>query len=426
MLARGISASALLSLIGIGLQFLVQLIIARGLGVQEFGLYSYVMSWISLLMLLAVLGSDSVFLRFIPEYIAAQRWSLLRGLLQVGSRLVMAASLMIAAIGLTVVWFSMAPGTRQDAFIVGLMLLPFLSLNLLRQATLRAFKHVVMARSPELLIQPSLLGVLFILIWKVMPVGEPIAAHALILLGIALLVALIVGGLFVRHVIPVEVNLAAADYRTESWIDMSLPMMLSAAFFVIAAEVDKIMVGMMVGDSEVGLYAMASRIAVLVLFGLQSVNVIAAPMIAEYHTSKSPGEFQNLVRKLTLIIFLITVPAFMSVLLFGEAVLTLLGDEFTRAYPALLILACGQLVNAATGPVGFLLTMTGHHHTSLRIITFTLIMSILLNLPAIYYFEVNGAAGATAFSIALRNVLSWWQVRKLLGINAAIFSNFTK
>jgi len=46
--------------------------------------------------------------------------------------------------------------------------------------------------------------------------------------------------------------------------------------------------------------------------------------------------------------------------LFPVFVLNFFGEEFVAAAPLLVVLSLGQLINVATGSVGFLLLMSGH------------------------------------------------------------------
>src|SRR5690242_3672221 len=55
-----------------------------------------------------------------------------------------------------------------------------------------------------------------------------------------------------------------------------------------------------------------------------------------------------------------SLPIFWIAVLFGRAILGLSGKGFIPAWPLLIALAMGNLINVSTGSVGYMLVMTGH------------------------------------------------------------------
>ena len=78
-LARGSIVAFGIHVGGAGLTYCSQLLIARSIGAEGFGIYAYVFAWVTMLAYLAVLGFDVSLLRFIPAYRAQGEWPLLRG-----------------------------------------------------------------------------------------------------------------------------------------------------------------------------------------------------------------------------------------------------------------------------------------------------------------------------------------------------------
>src|SRR5689334_10320954 len=69
----------LLRLVNAGLVFLTQVLLARWMGANEFGIYVYVWTWVLLLSALADLGLGSMPQRFIPTCVGRGELDLLRG-----------------------------------------------------------------------------------------------------------------------------------------------------------------------------------------------------------------------------------------------------------------------------------------------------------------------------------------------------------
>jgi O-antigen/teichoic acid export membrane protein len=57
--------------------------------------------------------------------------------------------------------------------------------------------------------------------------------------------------------------------------------------------------------------------------------------------------------------------------------LGLYGEAFRSGASVLVVLAIGQIVNGATGPVGYLLNMTGHERTNARILSWVVGANLL-------------------------------------------------
>jgi O-antigen/teichoic acid export membrane protein len=81
------------------------------------------------------------------------------------------------------------------------------------------------------------------------------------------------------------------------------------------------------------------------------------------------------------------------------------GKPFAGAYVPLVILALGQLFNAATGPVGSLLVMTGQEWWSMCAVVAALAVSIPAYLLLVTRFGAIGAASAAAVGLVVLNGL---------------------
>jgi O-antigen/teichoic acid export membrane protein len=83
-----------------------------------------------------------------------------------------------------------------------------------------------------------------------------------------------------------------------------------------------------------------------------------------------------------------------------------------------LILSVGQLTNAATGPTGALLTMTGKQKWEVGNTVSMLVFNFVLNLLLIPKLGMIGGAIATSLTIATINGLKLVQVYMLFGLRA--------
>jgi O-antigen/teichoic acid export membrane protein len=118
-------------------------------------------------------------------------------------------------------------------------------------------------------------------------------------------------------------------------------------------------------------------------------------------------------------------PVALVFLFFGKTLLNLVfGPEFIPAYEPLAILTVGQLINSATGSVGFLLMMTGYEQDTARGMAIAAVSNIVLNLVLVPLWGTKGAALASAITLVIWNVLLWLAVRRRLKINSMAFNFF--
>ncbi|HDN26563.1 MAG TPA: flippase [Thioploca sp.] len=422
VLVRGASGSFVVQVLAVSIGFGTQVLLARLLGVTQYGLFRYVLAWLGLLGLLSILGMDTSLVRFASAYKAQEKWGLLRGLLRRSMQYVVLASLFTGGITAIVIWglYDRLGWETAATFWVALPLLPVLALTALRQATLRAFRRVVLAILPEQVILPLLMlamvGAFYI--YAVQPL---LAYQVMIFNLLGALAAFGIGTVWLLKAMPKQVRQVSPAYADAEWLRVSLPLLFMSGMSIVANQTDIIMIGAFLSTDQVGIYAVASRIASLQVFGLIAANAIVAPMVSElYHT----GKHRQLQRMITLAAYGVSiVTIFISVFLvmLGKQVLGVFGAEFVVGYGPLLILMSGQIVNALAGPVGLLMIMTGHQNKIAWIVGIGALMNIILNGMLIPAFGIMGAGIATAITIISQNLIMWFYVQRYLGINPTIF-----
>ena len=136
-------------------------------------------------------------------------------------------------------------------------------------------------------------------------------------------------------------------------------------------------------------------------------------------------EFEELQQIITLAArgaFVFTIIVGASIAFTGSYLLSFFGSEFSKGYPVLLILLAGQTINAFSGSVGLIMTLTGHHVKAARIFGLSAVLNILFNAILIPYFGIIGAAIATAVTTALWNIVMVYFVVSQLKINPTVIA----
>ncbi|MBU1191312.1 MAG: oligosaccharide flippase family protein [Gammaproteobacteria bacterium] len=422
LLARGSLVSFIIQGSGAALIFLAEIILARILGAQGYGLFATVMASLQVLVMVALLGSNNLLLRFVPIFSGTADWSHLRGLVRHCSliSLTLGISIFSAATLLLVVVIGDRISTDTSwAFLIGMAILPVAALSLQRQSILRGLHFVAAALSPELIVRPLVLMSLVAgLTWGL---GKSVSAPmALAMNGLAVLVAFLLGNYWLRRAMPAGVMASPHSVRIHEWLRIAVPLFLIAGLQLLIVRLDIMLLGVLSGHEQAGHYAAASRIGDLIVFALASANIIVGPLIAGLHARNDIAGMQRMLVTLSKGVMLLTVPLVLVIVLFGRSILGFFGGEYVSAYVPLLILVCGQLINALSGPVDFVMAMTGQQVKMMQILVLAAGLNLALNFALIPQFGLIGAASATAITTAFWNIYMRYIVLKRLGVDASV------
>lgn len=126
-------------------------VLARALGAEGYGTYSFAFSVAMLLAIPSQVGLPTLVVREVAVAEAKGRWGLIRGLLRWANAGVLAISVAVAGAAAAVVWavWGRAESVQAETLLWAFALVPLLSLGALRSATLRGLRHVVLAQFPE-------------------------------------------------------------------------------------------------------------------------------------------------------------------------------------------------------------------------------------------------------------------------------------
>lgn len=421
--ARGATHNLFITVIATFVGFLSTLVLTRVMGVENYGLYVYILSWFAVLSLTGQVGFQPALVRYFAAYTAQKDWSRARGVITYTTSVSLFVSLAVGTIAGVVVWYfsSNLGDAFAWAFLLGSPLIPLITVSALRSAALRALKRVVLYVVPDGIIRPILIALILGIIS--LGIKEPVtASNALLVNIVATFTVFAIGTILLLRALPTEVRIAHPVYQKREWWRTSLPMFFSTGMNQILAHADIIMVGTLLGPAEAGLYAVASRLAQLSLMGKNAADSITAPMISELYATEQRTHLARLViisaRGVTA--FALSISLFL--LLFGTPILELFGSAFTVVYLPLIILLAGFVFKASFASAGFLLSMTGHQDQSALVNGLSGAINIGLNLVLIPRFGLVGAAIATSVTNVLWSLGLLYYAQKYLKINPAAFA----
>lgn len=397
-LRRGSMEAFALHGVGAVLLFGMHAAITRSIGVEDYGVFNYSVALAGVLAVIVPLGWPTALMRFVAGYREERRWGLLRGVVTRAYQI----TGLTAGVAAVALWGSSYLGFVPPEIAVSMrfaaLILPFLSFVALRRKALQGLQRVKYSIIPEEILVPLLvlLGVYVLAIST--------ATGALLLYAAAALVAFVVGSIWVWRSMPEEGRTKAPEYATRAWMLVAMPMVFGGFSQVVMNRTDLLMLGALTTDmGSVGLYGAAVRVATLNTFVLFAVNTLAAPMMAAAYHAGRRDRVRTVFRGAILLSTLGALPLFATMFLFPEFVLGLFGERFTQGADILRILAVGQFINAATGPVGFALMMTGREKAFALTTGLVAAGTVLGHLVAIPAYGAIGAAVVTAVGVISLN-----------------------
>ncbi len=422
LIKRRASRSFAVKVAGAGVGFLVHLAIARSVGVDEYGIYALMLSWISVLSVVTQFGQDNGVLHFLPTYAVAERWGLVRGLRRGSGILVLGFSLVIACGGLAYMhWHS---GQRSAVLIrtfdVGFLLLPVLALLQQSGALHRALKHAAESDIYVLIVRPLVLLLLVASFYFLAPslLSAPFVAVLSVVSAVA---ALAWSGLRLRRHWPARARSAQPEYHMGAWVKVGAQLSVLSVMMVTSTTMGSLIIGAFLGAKRVGPYYAAVQLAGFASFGFTAINAILAPVIAECYAAGRHELLAELMRGAARTTFVSTSVLAVGLAVVGRYVLGLFGPGFASAYVPLLILLVGEWLNTCAGSVGFLLTMTRFQKQAPAIFLCGVVCSLLLSLFFVPAWGLNGMALSTVAGWVVWNLVALTYVYKKLRINPTVF-----
>lgn len=204
--------------------------------------------------------------------------------------------------------------------------------------------------------------------------------------------------------LPLEENKEHLSFKTI--IKRSYPMSISLMSFLLMQNTDIILLGKFGSFTDVAHYAVAVKLTMIIALVLSSVNAVYAPKFSELFNKGLFVQLREDIKKSTRLIFALTAPVILAMLVFSETVLSFFGPGYNNAALALKILLAAQIINAMSGSVGIYMNMSGNERVFQRILIISLILNVVLNLILIPKYGLMGAAVATSISTVIWNLYS--------------------
>lgn len=399
--------------------FALVIVVTNAVSSQVAGHFFAVTSLFVILLAVSTLGTDTGLVRFVQRFLSHGRADDIRTCVSVARRPVVLVSVALGA--------ALVVGAAPLAGLLGLQgdssvatvralgaTLPVAALGDFSLGGTRAFGHmrftVVLDRIGRPLIQVA--GVLLIA-----------AAHGG-LLGLTLawvipyVVTAVAGtwtlrALLRRHDTGGAARPERAAITREFW-SFTWARSIAQVLQLALQRTDILLVAAMVSPSAAAAYTVATRFVPLGQFAANAIQQALQPRIAAMLSEHDLAGARQVFQVSTAWGVLATWPVYASVAAVAGAYLSVFGAEYRTdaTMTVVVVMAAAMMVGSAFGTLDTVLLMAGRSTTSLANAGVALVTDLGLCVLLIPRWGIVGAAVAWAASVATRNLLGLWQVRR--------------
>ncbi len=425
---------------GAGIGFGVQLGTVRLIGAESFGVYAYVIAWVTMLSYISTLGLSTSLLRLLPTYRVQGDWALAHGVMRfafLGAALTGVGVAMLA-IGAERLALN-TQGELSHAMLIGAVVVPLMTLRLIGASALRAFGGIIVSMLPERILRDA---VAFVILAALVLSGlaPANAVSAMIATLATAIITLVFVQRFLTTRMPMELVSAAPCYAIRGWLRPAVSLTFIMLADTLMSRAGILIIGLRDDTLGAGIFAVAFSLAQLIALPRMALSALFAPTVSALYARNDKEGLQRLVARSAALSLAFTLVIAVPLIAGAPILLPWFGPQFVTAGPVLTVLVFGQIAAAAAGPQQHLFTMTGHERQGATLMATaaagTLLGGALLSIP----FGMMGVAVATTLSMIgwniamalflmrrldLRPGLACWGSPSFAGV-AAAFSRWGK
>ncbi|QKC92009.1 exopolysaccharide biosynthesis protein [Mesorhizobium sp. NZP2234] len=421
-LARASVFALLIYIGGAGLTSLAQLAIARLIGPGNYGIYSYVLAWTSVLAYLATLGFNVSLLRFVPAYRANGRLDLARGVIKFALQKSLLAATLFGMTGaaLVLVFSDHAQSDHmrsglEISIVLGMAAVPLITAYAIGATLIRAFGGVVSALLPERIVRDGLLLILVAIIAKsALRVVDAPAVMVAVLISSAFTVGLVF--ITARRFEPPGLRQTQPSYESREWWFAAPPLMLITGLDVFVSRAGVLVLGWTDHIREAGIFALALNVAMLVGLSRIAVATMFSPTAADLHARGDRQALQLLFARATLLSAGGAIAVAIPMMLIVEPFLSYFGEGYSAGAPIARVLILGYVFVALCGPQQNLLTMTGNEWAAATTMVAGAAANIVACAVGVAMYGPIGAAVGVALALSIWSVAMAIYIGKRLKI----------
>ena len=414
--------SLAIKVIGAVLSYVMIVVFAHLLSADNYGRFALGLNGAIIIAALVGFGFNTGVMRYWPQQIVAQNPALAKGTVELGYLITFLASALLFTLAVV---FSASLARALDlgsrGYVITVVFLGCMiafadfSTNLLR-----AQGSTLVSMLPRDVFWRVLTPAIAYFLSR-----QAVALDSTISLAISALVLAALDiwqGTWIHFNVKVFVGLNKAQRELRVLVPSLLPLWAAAVIYAMIQQFDVVIVGSLLSKTDAGSYFAAQKTAQLLSLVLIAGGLATAPqMSALYHAGKHV-ELQSLCRKLALAITGVTLAGFVFLVFTGKLLLSIFDPQFVAAYPILIAIALGTVVDAISGPNAYLMQMTKFEGAYLKTLVSCYALVIAAQMILIPRYGSTGAALASACGIVTWNFWAIYILRRKARLDPSLLA----
>lgn len=406
------------------LHFAYRVVLARMLGVEDYGLFSLAFSVYMVSVLLGSVDLPTGVMRYVSVHIGKGNRSRITGTLMAGLELSIPWSVAVGSVLFLVAPF-LGNHVFQEPGVVPILrvfsaAIPFRSVVQNISAVFKGVKRMdYYVFVEQLLPTISTLGLTLLLIWMGYGAVGAAAAVVLALTG----TAMTAGYLLQTRVHSLQLPATAKNHG--ELLRFSLPVFGGGILALLAQQMDTLMMAWIptTTTADIGVYNAAFPVAGAVDLVGAAFAAIGLPLLSDYYGREAFDEAEYATAVAVRWALAIALPVALFLIMFAEPILlAFFGPSYTRGASVLAVLAVGFLVDAVFNSMNIHIVAQNRTPWKVANSLIQLLLVVPLSYVLISRYGLLGAGIAYAAGRALRNVLAAGEVVILLGVRPRIQS----
>lgn len=393
------------------------IMVARSTGAAGTGVYNLVQTVLNFSSTISKLGADTLMTRFGVQYFMQRQWGNIKDLFNKNILVSVPLSLLLSA----VIFFQadeiaahiFTKPELAPYFQVGALALLPLTVFQIATGGIRGLKKIrqyaFLHNVSNFLFGIFILGGILLLTTR----RDPMIVVITYITFITLTALLSIYWFFVYSHYFKTMPSQGIQFREKFWVGMSL--FVASLASLVRGYADTLILSRFASMEEVGIYRNAFKVATVTRIALIALLIPAAPQFAELYAAGRMDELRRSAQFVTKIIFWCSAPILLVIFAAAPLIMGIFGKEFVAGSSVLMVLAVGQFINAATGPVSNILIMTGRQKLNRNLMVATTVLAIGLNLWLVPLMGAMGAAIVNALGVFLLNVIPFFLIRYYYG-----------
>ncbi len=416
------ASSLLIKVFGAVLSYAMIVAFAHLLSADEYGQFALGLNAAIIIASVAGCGFNTGALRYWPQQLVAHTPALAKGTVRLGYLITLLSSvvLLVLAVLLSSGLSSAFNGSSRSYIAVIFLLGGVIAVADFSTNLLRAQGSTLVSMLPrDVFWRLATPAIAYLLARQAAGLNSTLA------LGVS---ALVLAALNIWQATWISSNVNAfagtikAKYDLRSLIPSLLPLWAAAIVYAMIQQFDVVIVGSLLSKAEAGSYFAAQKTAQLLSLVLIAGGLATAPHMSSLFHAGKLQELQSLCRKLAIAIASVTIGGFGFLILAGKVLLGIFDPQFVAAYPILIAIALGTVVDAVSGPNAYLMQMTKFEGAYLKTLVGCYGLVIAAQFLLIPRYGSLGAALASAGGIVTWNFLAIYILRRKAGLDPSLLA----